>query len=105
MHCRINLVEAAGRKCPMETPKIKREIVAVVMESSLYFSIPLQRRLQFIKFLSQQPVFNAIFDPRIQQAARKDDLKQPDRALVKFPVVSVGVRSLVPYHQKSQRNH
>jgi hypothetical protein len=77
MHCRINLVEAAGRKCPIEALKIKREIVAVVMKSSLYFSIPLQRRLQFIKLLSQQPVFNAIFDPRIQQAARKTGLLLP----------------------------
>jgi hypothetical protein len=33
---------------PMETPKIKREIVAVFMESPLYFTIPLKRRLEFI---------------------------------------------------------
>jgi hypothetical protein len=55
--------------------KIKREIVSIVMESSFYFTIPLQRRLQFIKFFSQQPVFNAILDPQLCQADRKDDLK------------------------------
>jgi hypothetical protein len=87
----------------MEALKIKREIVAIIMESPLYFTIPLQRRLQFIKFFSQQPVFNAVVDPQIRQAARKDDLKQPDRALVKFPIVSVGVRSLVPYYPKISR--
>ena len=84
----------------MEALKIKREIMAVVMKGPLYFTIPLQRRLQFIKFFSQQPVFKAIFDPQLRQAVRKDDLKRPDRALVKFPLVSVGVRSLVPHYPK-----
>jgi hypothetical protein len=44
----------------METRKIKREIVAVFMESPLYFSIPLKKRLEFIMFFSQQPIFNHI---------------------------------------------
>ena len=45
----------------METPKIKRELVAVFMESPLYlFSIPLKKRLEFIMFFSQQPVYNHI---------------------------------------------
>jgi len=44
----------------METRKIKREIVAVFMESPLYFTIPLKRRLEFIIFFSQQPVYNHI---------------------------------------------
>jgi len=30
----------------METPKIKREIVAVFMESPLYFTIPLKKRTE-----------------------------------------------------------
>jgi hypothetical protein len=97
------LVEAAGRKCPMEALKIKREIMAVVMKGPLYFTIPLQRRLQFIKFFSQQSVFNAILDPQLRQGVRKDDLKRLDRALVKFPPVSVGVRSLVPHYPKISR--
>ena len=45
---------------PMEKPKIKREIVAVLMESPFYFTIPLKRRLEFIIFFSQQPVYNHI---------------------------------------------
>ncbi len=40
----------------MEMPAIKREIVAVLMESPFYFSIPLKKRLIFIKFFSQQPI-------------------------------------------------
>ena len=44
----------------MQTPKIKREIVAVFMESPLYFSIPLKKRLEFIMFFSQQSVYNQI---------------------------------------------
>jgi hypothetical protein len=50
----------AGRNNPMETPKIRREIVAVMMESPLYFTIPLKRRLEFIIFFSQQPVYSHI---------------------------------------------
>jgi hypothetical protein len=44
----------------METPRIKREIVAILMESPLYFTIPLKRRLEFMIFFSQQPVYNHI---------------------------------------------
>ena len=44
----------------MGSPKIKREIVAVFMESPLYFTIPLKKRLEFIMFFSQQPVYNHI---------------------------------------------
>jgi hypothetical protein len=50
----------AGRNYPMETRKIKREIVAVFMESPLYFTIPLQKRLEFIMFFSQQPIYDHI---------------------------------------------
>jgi hypothetical protein len=50
----------ARRNYSMETRKIKREIVAVFMESPLYFSIPLKKRLKFIMFFSQQPVYNHI---------------------------------------------
>jgi hypothetical protein len=46
----------------METPKIKREIVAVLMESPLYFTIPLKKRLEFIMFFSKQPIYNYICD-------------------------------------------
>jgi hypothetical protein len=44
----------------MENRKIKKEIVAVFMESPFYFTIPIQRRLQFVKFFSQKPVFNTL---------------------------------------------
>jgi hypothetical protein len=86
----------------MKPHKINRKIVAVAMESPAYFTIPLQSRLQFIKFLSQQSVFNAIFDSPLCQATRKDDLKQPDliRASDKFSLFSVSSRSGVPNLQK-----
>jgi hypothetical protein len=35
----------ARKNYPMETRKIKREIVAVFMENPLYFTIKLQRRM------------------------------------------------------------
>ena len=46
----------------METSKIKREIVAVLMESPLYFSIPLKKRLEFIMFFSQKLIYNQIVE-------------------------------------------
>ena len=52
----------ARRNFRMETSKIKRELVAVFMESPLYFSIPIKKRLEFIMFFSQEPVYNHIFE-------------------------------------------
>jgi hypothetical protein len=46
-----------SRKNPMGTLKIKREIVAAFMKSPLYFTIPLDKRLAFIKFFSQPTVY------------------------------------------------
>ena len=54
----------------METCKIKKEIVAVLMESPLYFTIPLKKRLEFIIFFSRQPVYNHICElnePKIRE--------------------------------------
>jgi hypothetical protein len=51
----------------LEPNTIRREIVALVMESASYFNIPLQRRLQFIKFFSQPAVLNAMFGPQIHK--------------------------------------
>jgi hypothetical protein len=46
----------------MEKLKIKKEIVAVFMESPFYFTIPLPKRLAFIKFFSQRSVYSNIID-------------------------------------------
>jgi hypothetical protein len=48
----------AGRGNPMEKTFIRQEIVAIMMESPLYFTIPIRKRLDFIKFFSQQPVYD-----------------------------------------------
>ena len=55
----------------METSKIKREIVAVFMESPLYFSIPLKKRLEFIMFFSQKSVYNQIVELNKDRRAGK----------------------------------
>lgn len=39
---------------------IKKELLAVLMESPFYFTIPLRKRLEFIKFFSQQSIFHRI---------------------------------------------
>jgi hypothetical protein len=62
----------------MKSHKIKREIVALVMESPLYFTIPLQKRLEFIKFFSQQTVFQNISNLGLRLMNERRDLKQPD---------------------------
>ncbi len=46
----------------MTKVKAKRAILAVFMESPFYFTIPLQRRLEFLKFFSQQSVYERIFE-------------------------------------------
>jgi hypothetical protein len=38
----------------MARARIERDLLAILMESPLYFTIPLKRRLEFIKFISQQ---------------------------------------------------
>ena len=40
----------------MESARVKREILAVLMESPLYFTIPLRKRLEFLKLLSKYSV-------------------------------------------------
>jgi hypothetical protein len=62
---------AAKGKYLMKTYKIKREIVALVMESPLYFTIPLRKRLDFIRFLSQQSVFIQISNLNMHQMNAK----------------------------------
>jgi hypothetical protein len=47
------------RKNPMETLKIKREIVAEFMKSPLYLTIPLDKRLGIIKFFSHPTVYSS----------------------------------------------
>ena len=44
----------------MASENIKREILAVFMESPFYFTIPLKRRLEFLKFFSQKSVYQCI---------------------------------------------
>ncbi len=40
----------------MGSAHIRREILAVLIENPLYFSIPLRKRLEFLKLFSQQSV-------------------------------------------------
>jgi hypothetical protein len=55
----------------MERHKIKREIVAVFMESPFYFTIPVKRRLEFIKFFSQKPVYHHVWNLNQPQMAKR----------------------------------
>jgi len=44
----------------MARARIERDLVAILMESPLYFTIPLKRRLEFIRFISQQGIYEFI---------------------------------------------
>jgi hypothetical protein len=44
----------------MASKSIKRDILAVFMESPFYFTIPLRRRLEFLRFFSQKSVYHRI---------------------------------------------
>jgi hypothetical protein len=46
----------------MSRAKIEKKILAVLMESPFYFSIPLPRRLEFLKFFSQRSIYNRILE-------------------------------------------
>jgi hypothetical protein len=39
---------------------IQRKFLAALMESPFYFSIPLKKRLEFIKIVSQQTVYDLV---------------------------------------------
>ncbi len=44
----------------MASAKIKRVILAALMESPFYFTMPLRKRLEFLNSLSQKPVYNSV---------------------------------------------
>jgi hypothetical protein len=43
-----------------DSEKIQRKFLAVLMQSPFYFSIPLKRRQEFIKAVSQQSVYDLV---------------------------------------------
>ncbi len=45
----------------MYRANIKKELVAVLMESPFYFTIPLHKRLKFIMFFAQHSVYQRIW--------------------------------------------
>ena len=46
----------------MASARIRREILAVFMESPLYFTIPLRKRLEFLNYFAQQSVYHWIWE-------------------------------------------
>jgi hypothetical protein len=58
----------------METLKIKSEIVAAFMQSPLYFTIPLDKRLRIVKFFSH-PTAYSICDLNQSELSGDRDLK------------------------------
>ena len=44
----------------MERSTGRREVVAACMESPLYFTLPLQQRLELMKRVEQQPVLSSL---------------------------------------------
>jgi hypothetical protein len=44
----------------MERRAGRREVVAACMESPLYFTLPLQKRLELMKQVEQQPVLSTL---------------------------------------------
>ena len=59
MICTFGL-ELKPEKLLMERPRIQRRLLALFMDSPFYFTIPLRRRLEFLKFFSQHSVYNRI---------------------------------------------
>jgi hypothetical protein len=59
----------------MESACIKKEILAVLMESPLYFTIPLRKRLEFLKLFSQQSIPHSICEYKELRISGKSDFK------------------------------
>ncbi|MFZ0050723.1 MAG: hypothetical protein WAK96_03025 [Desulfobaccales bacterium] len=59
----------------MASANIKREIMAVLMESPLYFTIPLRKRLEFLKLFSQQSVPHRICEYKELWIGGKSDFE------------------------------
>jgi hypothetical protein len=68
-----NIGIKARRNSRMETTKIKRELLSVLMESPFYFNIPLKNRLEFIIFFSQQSVYRLAFKHNRHLMSEKSD--------------------------------
>jgi hypothetical protein len=51
----------------MDRTWIKKELLGVLMESPFYFSIPLARRLELIRYFSKQSLYQAVRENRKQQ--------------------------------------
>ncbi len=62
----------------MTDSKVKK-ILAVFMESPFYFTIPLSRRLEFLKFFSQQSVYERILDHNSHLLDQEPDPKQQEK--------------------------
>jgi hypothetical protein len=95
----------AGRKGQMARAHIRREILAVLMESPFYFTIPLRKRLEFLNSFSQQSIYHricqyeelrisgksdgegAVFDKTMNPNDPKDPIAGPIRA-PSFPKIS-----------------
>ncbi len=52
----------------MDTLQVPKQLLAVLMESPLYFTIPLKRRLEFVKSLSQRFDSNSILKVAVTMA-------------------------------------
>ncbi|MGD0970161.1 MAG: hypothetical protein ABSA04_01985 [Desulfobaccales bacterium] len=59
----------------MASAHIKREILAVFMESPLYFTIPLRNRLEFLNSFSQQSVYHRICQYEELRISGKSDFE------------------------------
>jgi hypothetical protein len=60
----------------MASAHSKREILAVLMESPFYFTIPLRKRLEFLNSFSQQSAYDRTFECEEHLINGKSDLKE-----------------------------
>ena len=57
---------------------IKKGLLALLMDSPFYFTIPLRRRLEFLKFISQHSVYNRISEYNEHLINGKSDSEAAD---------------------------
>jgi hypothetical protein len=60
----------------MASAPIKREILAILIESPFYFTIPLRKRLEFLKLFSKYSVPHRIHEYKELRIVGKSDFEE-----------------------------
>jgi hypothetical protein len=91
MNLKIQYSIKLGGMAQMVSVRIRRQILAVFMESQFYFTIPLRKRGKFLKLFSQQSVPHRICEYKELRIGGKSHLEGAAFDKTIEPVPSLGL--------------